>query len=293
MKKPANLGFRFSPACRLKFQHWRKSPQWLTLTRKHAGVVLNDEEVYRRFERHCWSSWDDRNQRWHRDCFSDEHYFATLMAVEGLQDEGVCESRGVSFTEWGQNSAHPKAYAPFAISAALIRRARGSHPSAAGAPTPPCDWERAQQQAQKLFVPASAVFADAFAEDPWSNGVSEGGAQGEEEADRQKGDDAKTKTGKATTSGRTRSIRDDAGLSSDVCGALWREPPVFDDAVLPESCFLTARKFPVNSQAKVKQVFLQCGNGVNLLRQDVCEAEGGTRCDVLWHRVKSLVWGGC
>lgn len=65
---------------KLKFHMWRKSPQWLSLTRPHVALALRDEEVYRKFERHCWSAWDAANARWHRDCFSDEHYFATVRA---------------------------------------------------------------------------------------------------------------------------------------------------------------------------------------------------------------------
>lgn len=93
-----------------KFYMWRKSPQWIAIIRSHAELVLRDEEVYRKFEKHCWSAWDQPNNRWFRECFSDEHYFATLLAVEGKDGEGVCESRGVSYTNWQENSAHPQAF---------------------------------------------------------------------------------------------------------------------------------------------------------------------------------------
>ncbi|KAL4515851.1 hypothetical protein Ndes2437A_g06570 [Nannochloris sp. 'desiccata'] len=220
----------------LRFHHWRKSPQWMTMTRDHVELVLADKEVYRKFERHCWSSWDDKHGRWHRDCFSDEHYFATLLAAEGRDDEGVCAARGVSYTEWEGNSAHPKEFGPQVIDVELFRRARAAPLSATHQPTTACDWMAAQQAALALFVSKDQAL----------------GAQ-----------------------------------SVDLCGRMWRHPPTFK-ARLPETCFLTARKFPYQSRNRVRTVFLQCGNGIELLRQEVCMAEGGQRCDSVWGKVKGL-----
>jgi len=31
----------------MKARHWRKSTQWMGLTREHVGAVLEDTEVYR------------------------------------------------------------------------------------------------------------------------------------------------------------------------------------------------------------------------------------------------------
>ena len=220
----------------LRFHHWRKSPQWMSMTRDHVSLVLADEEVYRKFERHCWSSWDDKHGRWHRDCFSDEHYFATLLAAEGRDDEGVCAARGVSYTEWEGNAAHPKEFGPHVVDAELFKRARSAPLSAMHEPTAPCDWAAAQQAALSLYVSKDQAL----------------GAQ-----------------------------------SVDLCGRMWRDPPSFK-AKMPETCFLTARKFPYTSRNRVQSVFLQCGNGVGLLREDVCLAEGGTRCGTVWGRVKGL-----
>ena len=139
---------------RLKFHHWRKSPQWMALTRDHAKLALEDREVYRMFERHCWSAWDEEHSRWHRDCFSDEHYFATLLATHDRDSEGVCESRGVSFTLWESKSAHPKAFSDKEITAELIHKARSAPKSlSSGQLLPECRWQEAQMQAQSLFIP--------------------------------------------------------------------------------------------------------------------------------------------
>ncbi len=35
------------------------------------------------FEKHCVNAWDDDRNAW-RSCFSDEHYFATVLATQGV-----------------------------------------------------------------------------------------------------------------------------------------------------------------------------------------------------------------
>jgi hypothetical protein len=37
------------------------------------------------FEQHCTNGWDDDRGAW-RSCFSDEHYFATVLATQGLDE---------------------------------------------------------------------------------------------------------------------------------------------------------------------------------------------------------------
>ena len=43
------------------------------------------------FEKHCINAWDDDRNAW-RSCFSDEHYFATVLATQGL-DEVIAPHR--------------------------------------------------------------------------------------------------------------------------------------------------------------------------------------------------------
>jgi hypothetical protein len=146
-----------SPA--LRFEHWRKSPQWLTLTRAHAKLVLDDVAVYRAFEAHCWSAWDDANARWHRDCFSDEHYFATLLAAAGRGAEGVPGSRGAAFAAWDAGSAHPREFAAREVGPALWAEARRAPADAAGAPAAACDGAAAQAAAAAQVVAADELAA--------------------------------------------------------------------------------------------------------------------------------------
>lgn len=122
------------------------------MIRPHVELALKDEEVYRKFERHCWSAWDDNNGRWHRDCFSDEHYFATLLAVEGKEEEGVCESRGVAFTDWSENAAHPASYHHGQVKPELIKHQREAMKSFLGSQFPDCDWEPAEKEAKTSFM---------------------------------------------------------------------------------------------------------------------------------------------
>lgn len=68
---------------------WRKSHQWVGLTRKHAAATAADAVVAEAFKRHCTNAPDpDLGGAW-RSCFSDEHYFPTLLAIGGWDSETV------------------------------------------------------------------------------------------------------------------------------------------------------------------------------------------------------------
>ncbi|KAL4426019.1 hypothetical protein ABPG75_010035 [Micractinium tetrahymenae] len=129
--------------------HWRKSTQWIGLTRAHAELVLRDEEVYRSFESGCWSNWEPHKPAW-RDCFPDEHYFATLFAVLGKEAEMECESWGVAEQDWSVPGAHPKSFrraGPPEVTPELVHRLRGAS----------CNSEAAFADAQRLYINAAAV----------------------------------------------------------------------------------------------------------------------------------------
>ncbi len=46
--------------------------------------------------------------RW-RDCYSDEHYFATLLAAKGLDAETDCEGQ-VMYVDWTFGGEHPRSF---------------------------------------------------------------------------------------------------------------------------------------------------------------------------------------
>ena len=88
---------------------WRKSSQWFVLIRKHAEVVLRDESVFRAFEQYCNSGWDGDYNRW-RDCYTDEHYIPTLLAMQEMTNETFPEIFGAAFADWSAGTMHPKEY---------------------------------------------------------------------------------------------------------------------------------------------------------------------------------------
>lgn len=80
------------------------------LQREHVEVALNDEEVYRSFEKHCKPGYDSDYRR-NRDCFSDEHYFSTLLAARGIQTHENCDVYAITSVVWLTGwDPHPKAY---------------------------------------------------------------------------------------------------------------------------------------------------------------------------------------
>ena len=104
------------PAVQCPVQDWDQCPLDMT----PAGCLLRwptlpcfpcplRPALPRRFEQHCWSAWEPRRNAW-RDCFSDEHYFPTLMAVLGKEGETECQGWGVAAQDWSKEGAHPRAF---------------------------------------------------------------------------------------------------------------------------------------------------------------------------------------
>jgi len=95
---------------------WRKSHQWVGLTRKHATAAARDTVVADAFKKHCTNAPDpDLGGAW-RSCFSDEHYFPTLLAIGGWDGETDCEG-DMTHTVWcrgwhcvGDAKLHPRTY---------------------------------------------------------------------------------------------------------------------------------------------------------------------------------------
>lgn len=302
----------------LEFRHWRKSSQWITLTRPHARVVLEDVDVYRQFEEHCWSAYDHHRNRWHKECFSDEHYFATLLTARGHGDEGICHSRGTSYTDWSvPNSAHPKSFSAHEIAPSLIVTAREKaatyhhylERNVKEEDRALCDWKTAQDKAEMLFVDIvdflAALEGKLVAQELENiEGSSVVVDEGEGETD---------EDGRAMTSRRRRNRHvagEDRSSSTEefflrrhrslealraVCGKGEEEddddeatnvPVSFQEWALDPQCFLTARKFPLKSKEKVKEIFLGCHEGnIRLLREDLCVMPP-PRCRSLWARIR-------
>ncbi|KAA0034789.1 Core-2/I-branching beta-1,6-N-acetylglucosaminyltransferase family protein, putative isoform 1 [Cucumis melo var. makuwa] len=92
-------------------EKWRKGSQWITLVRRHAEVVVNDEIIFPLFKKFCkrWPPADHDTRRkttekYHPNCIPDEHYVQTLLSIRGLEKE--LERRTLTYSNW--NSSIPK-----------------------------------------------------------------------------------------------------------------------------------------------------------------------------------------
>lgn len=96
---------------------WRKSGQWVTLLRKHADIVSEDNAVASEFEEHC-------------EMEANEHYFGVLLAVKRLENETTCTSNAMSCVwpwETGEMS-HPVTFQADQITEDLVLERRQDAP---------------------------------------------------------------------------------------------------------------------------------------------------------------------
>lgn len=105
--KPGQQGMRWGsyldrPGL-LRRHQWRKSSQWISLVRKHAQVIADDNELSRWLDRQCYSLnpyaniqlppyIEERSKKQGIDappraCVADEHYIPTLFAIHKLGNE--------------------------------------------------------------------------------------------------------------------------------------------------------------------------------------------------------------
>jgi hypothetical protein len=106
-------------------KHWRKSSQWFALIRNHVEIVLSDEPVYRAFEAHCRAGWAEELQLT-LDCYPDEHYVPTLLAMKGVEGETVAGLEGSAYAEWVQGEPHPHEFEVNEVTAEAFRSRIGA-----------------------------------------------------------------------------------------------------------------------------------------------------------------------
>ncbi len=104
---------------------WRKSSQWITLTREHAQVFVNDTAVDAVFRKHCTQREYDVEVGPGYYCYSDEHYIPVLLSHMGLGNRTDCTG-GVMSADWSLGGASPRTYQPEEVDAALFVRLRGA-----------------------------------------------------------------------------------------------------------------------------------------------------------------------
>lgn len=121
-KKEGRYNPKMSPT--IPKDKWKKGSQWITLVRRHAAVIVDDNIIFPVFQRHCKRRPDlgleGKNnvrkviQKEH-NCIPDEHYVQTLLSLSELEDE--LERRTLTYTSWnqsrtgkGKQSWHPSTF---------------------------------------------------------------------------------------------------------------------------------------------------------------------------------------
>ncbi|PON52134.1 Glycosyl transferase [Parasponia andersonii] len=103
---------RYNPKMspKIPMNKWRKGSQWITLIRRHAEVVADDELIFQVFHKFCKrrppldsgkGKLNIKLQKQH-NCIPDEHYVQTLLAMSEL--EGELERRTLTYTIWNQSA---------------------------------------------------------------------------------------------------------------------------------------------------------------------------------------------
>lgn len=103
---------RYNPKMSPKIprEKWRKGSQWITVVRKHAEVVVDDDVIFSVFKKYCKrrppidtskGKLNLKLQKQH-NCIPDEHYVQTLLAMHDL--EGELERRTLTYTLWNQST---------------------------------------------------------------------------------------------------------------------------------------------------------------------------------------------
>ncbi|KAJ4703963.1 Core-2/I-branching beta-1,6-N-acetylglucosaminyltransferase family protein [Melia azedarach] len=101
---------------------WRKGSQWISLIRRHAEVIVDDEVIFPVFKKFCKrrppldarkGKMNIKLQKQH-NCIPDEHYVPTLLAMSGL--EGEIERRTLTYTQWNQSAGENQNWHPHTFS---------------------------------------------------------------------------------------------------------------------------------------------------------------------------------
>ncbi|XP_047170174.1 glycosyltransferase BC10-like isoform X1 [Vigna umbellata] len=103
---------RYNPKMSPKIprEKWRKGSQWITVIRKHAEAIVDDDVIFSVFKKYCKrrppidtskGKLNLKLQKLH-NCIPDEHYVQTLLAMHGLESE--LERRTITYTLWNQST---------------------------------------------------------------------------------------------------------------------------------------------------------------------------------------------
>jgi len=217
---------------------WRKSSQFFSLIRSHAELVLRDKDVFLGFQKYCISDWDEDYKTW-RNCYTDEHYIPTLLAMHRKENETFQEVGSVTFADWTQGGPHPREYNANDVSVDLFGGKLGIDKACL---TPDVDRKILLEKVEKTFIRIDKME------------IRDNDVVGCKEEEGENGCVEKKQE-------REEFLR---GFLSPQAPP---QPP------LKSTCFVTTRKFgPGTVDSMLDNVFLQCGHGgLSLLDKDVCE----------------------
>ncbi|KAH9322242.1 hypothetical protein KI387_016881 [Taxus chinensis] len=136
-------GERYNPkmAPAIPKDKWRKGSQWVTLIRKHAEIMAEDNTIFPVFKRLCKRrpplpehlrklAHPTVVQKEH-NCIPDEHYVQTLLSMRSLEDELEC--RTLTYTFWNQSKRkidmegwHPVTFKYADADVKLIEKIKGA-----------------------------------------------------------------------------------------------------------------------------------------------------------------------
>ena len=137
---------------------WRKSSQWVTLTRPHAARLAADTDIAATFAEFCVNGVDP-DLGAPRYCHSDEHYIPSALAAWGLEGETDCVGGGTA-VDWSGGGSHPSSYWHHDISGDLIERLRAADDQ--------CEPEAAMDAARAVFVRPEQLAPGAAAGCGWT-----------------------------------------------------------------------------------------------------------------------------
>eukprot|EP00475_Leptophrys_vorax_P027296 TRINITY_DN38906_c0_g2_i1.p1 TRINITY_DN38906_c0_g2~~TRINITY_DN38906_c0_g2_i1.p1 ORF type:complete len:256 (-),score=6.11 TRINITY_DN38906_c0_g2_i1:69-725(-) len=102
----------------IQLKDWRKGLQWFSATRRHVNMIVMDDAIYSKFSKYC------RGDKWHRQCYADEHYIQTLL---NIRDPGLIANRTITFTDFSRSKEHPRSFHADDIDEALIQSITEPH----------------------------------------------------------------------------------------------------------------------------------------------------------------------
>eukprot|EP00250_Pteridium_aquilinum_P016206 c23001_g1_i1 orf=172-1104(-) len=99
-------------------KYLRKGEMWMSLTRRHASIIVGDVLVYKRFKAKC--------KRAIRVCTPDEQYIQTLLS---LRDAAGMANKTIMYVDWWSHAnlekGSPSSFSKTQICPALIQKIKG------------------------------------------------------------------------------------------------------------------------------------------------------------------------